>query len=192
MDHRLLKLCVVVALVVALVGPGFVLGSQKPYHELDDLSRKDLLDGLEKELDDLFEDELGLEHDQQVKDQELIDKIMIALGDKDDDEEESLITLEELEDEMEEVNPDLTVKAVVRTAVQKADEISLRQGSPSSMIVLAKSSGDSPVFWVRNIGLAHFAQNQNRRGWVNSDAGKAQVVSDLVDNITKVKRRKAR
>lgn len=168
------------SLIAALAGSCLVLSAQ---HDLDDLSPQELAQALEDELDDLF-DELGLDEDEEYPDQDLYNEIMIALSDQGDDDDESVITFAELKEEVGEART--TVEAVVLGAVQAADQMS-RQESPSSRIVVAKSSGDSPVFWLSNASLGALAQQGNRRGWAVAGVAKRQTVGGFTNTVRRAR-----
>lgn len=170
-----------VSLLVVLIGSGLVLSGQS---DLDMLSPQELAQDLEEELDDLFE-ELGLHEDEQYMDQYLFDEIMIALSDQGDGSDEDDITFEELEDEMTEAST--TLQAVVTSAVEAADAMSLRQESFPSRVVLARLSEDSAFFRLNNVGFSPLAQKGNQRGWAVAGVAKRQAAAGITTAIRRAR-----
>lgn len=157
------------SLVVVLAGSMFVLSAQDD--DLDALSPQELAQELEDELDDLF-DELGLNQDEQYRDEYLSEEIMIALSDQGDDDDESEITLEELQEEMEEAST--TLPRVITTAVQAADQMSHRDQSPSHTVVLTRF-------------LAPPAQRGNQRGWAVAGVAKRQAAAGITAAVRRAR-----
>jgi hypothetical protein len=158
------------SLVAALAASPFMLSAQDD--DLDALSPQELAQAIEEELDDLF-DELGLDEAMQYEDEYLADEIMIALSNQGDDADESEMTVEELEEEMEEAST--TLPAVVDTAVQAADRMSFRNGSSSPPTVV-------PVRF-----LSSAAQRGNQRGWAVAGVAKRQAALGITDAIRRAR-----
>ena len=130
------------ALALALShGPSYGL---HPQLELDALSDGQIDTLLQAELDDEDLQACGLGNPTAPKPtEEMLDIILCALGDDNDDGDEDDLDDDDLEAEMEEANT--TLEAQVRAALERADDIASGQPSPDAALRLVAAASDPPA-----------------------------------------------
>lgn len=141
--------------VLALVGSGPVLLAQSDtISDFDVLTSGVLEQELMDEIDDLFY-ELRFAQDGMYPSDQLKRAILFALSDERDDDNEDDVDYAELQREMGEAGT--SVEDLVDAAIQEVAQSSYLQESPSSPIVLARSTGNTP--WNASLMLAMWGRN---------------------------------
>lgn len=173
MWNRAVKL----GLVVLLAGAGLALGEfrVRPDHELDDYSDAQLGEYLNAELDDIEVSDGGqFAPDDDYSLTELQGAILQALHDDGDDGDEDNIDFADLEDEMDEAGT--TLPACIHNALILADEMSLREGSPS--------------YTFQNAGFSLVAQSRKTNGFATTSVAIARAVPAMIADIDRVRRKR--